>query len=174
MLIETVSQPFQIARPGGNSTDASYPTRGITAIEPTGDGVIDTAKQGAYSQNSLFLVPYGTTTAVQTFNMRVLGWRSVGSAATNIWVPVPIAELTCVLSTMAGIAGGAVNASQLVCDTISLVAGTATLGLSCEIVSPTGNIACHAVVAIKGFQKVELIFNMESSAVSANCLVGLL
>lgn len=174
MQIETVSQPFQIVRPSGDSTDAGFPTRAPQAATPSGNGVIATGGGGAYAQNAAVLVPYGTTTAAQTFIMRVLGWRSVGSDTKKMWLPITIGEFTCTLDTMSGIAGGAVDNNHLICSQIALDAGTATINFSCETVSPANGEAAHAILSLKGFQLIEFLFNINASAVSANCLLALI
>lgn len=172
MLFETLSAPFQLAK-AADSTDASYASRPYTQTEPTNDGVWQMGQGGQFSQNTLKVIPFGTGSATNTFKMRLLGWALADQGKTRTWVWTLLAEYTCALSTFAGSAGCVIDASHLVCDTLTLTFGTATEGVSAETVSPTGNVPAHAIISLKGCQKVEFQFNMNSSATAANALFAL-
>lgn len=89
-----------------------------------------------------------------------------------VWVPMPLLEATCTLSTQVGVATGIVDNTQRMCDTIAQTAGFAsTPGLSNEIITPTGNITGHIVLDMKGATKALFQVNI-SGVTSANCLVG--
>ncbi len=177
MLLETLSTPWALGR-SADSTDASYPVRGVTNTAPKllgdgsgTDGVHDVHNGGPRTQNGLKILPYGTDAAAKAFLMRVLGWTEMPvSQQVTTWVPFVLGEFSCALCTATGVAGGTPDASHLLCDTITLVGTTGNLNVSCEIVSPTGNLPGHIVLNLKGVRYVEFIFNMNASAVSGNCL----
>jgi hypothetical protein len=157
-----------------NATDTSFPSKVPTATEPTNDGVHDLLNGVANGSvpNAAVLVPYGTGDADDVFAMRVIGWRRVGfDPLTDLWVPVVLAELTCTMSATTGVAGTPVVATEFFVDTLALVTGNDDISI--DIVSPTGDEIAHAVVDLKGFQKVEITFDMTTNdPTGANCLVA--
>lgn len=170
-----------------NTTDNGFPSRIIRATEPTGIGdnaaqatasaIIDlTSSPGGIVQNSLIIKPYGAGANNATFSFRVIGWRKVDEAAvpdTSVWDPTVLVELACTLSsTPIGLAGKVIAATDLFADTIVLTTGNDDV--SCDIVSPTGDVAAHAVVDMKGFTKIEITFTTGGSATNCNALVALL
>lgn len=169
-----------------NTTDNGFPSRIIRATEPSGNGsnaaqatssaVIDlTHADGGIVQNSLIIKPYGAGANNATFSLRVIGWRKVdeGDPATVVWDPTVLVELACTLSsTPIGLAGKVILATDLFADTIALTTGNDDV--SCDIVSPTGDVAAHAVVDLKGFTKIEITFTTGASATNCNALVALL
>lgn len=176
-----LSRDFQKVR-SVNATATSFASKVPTLTEPSGDAgsatgasVIDLCPGGnGVSQASrLVLVPYGTGDADDVFAMRVIGWRCLGRGATTaIWIPVILAELTCTMSAVTGVAGGAVSATEYFCDTIALVSGNDDISI--DIVSPTGDVIAHAAMDLKGFQKIEFQFDMTTNnPTGANCLIAL-
>ena len=172
MFIETVSAPFAKAL-ATDSADTSFASKIPTGTEPTGNGIIEIGANGLAVQNGIILVPYATAGNDDTFSMRLIGWRKLGTdPATLLWIPVVLAELACTASTVVGVAGRLVVATERFVDTITLVTGNDDISI--DIVSPTGNVVAHAVADIKGFQKLELTF--DSTAVGAtamNCLYSM-
>lgn len=180
--------PFQKAR-GANqlATDHSnaYPARLPQTSEPSSAITSSTSAQQCIDighspfgvgQNTLIVVPFGIGNDNEVFSVKILGWRRVnGEGVSTLWVPTVLAELTgCTLSaTYFGVAGAAVNSNNLFCDTITAVAIGPTT--SVEVTSPTGNLGiAHAAVAIKGFEKVEFIFDATTGMTSMNALVALI
>ncbi len=176
MLIETATHPWKKALTT-SATDTSFPSRIPRATEPTHDGVHALSASpynGGLAQNGLVLVPYGLGDDDDVFAMRVIGWRRLGDdIATLIWVPVILAELTCTMSTAVGLAGRLILNTERFCDTIALVTGNDDV--SVDIVSPTGNVIAHAILDLKGFQKVEFTFDTTTGdPTNCNCLFALL
>lgn len=174
MLLETVCQNFNKAR-GTNQTSTSYVSKVPTNTEPAADGGSSATASAAinvgrgYTQNSCFFVVYGTGADNNTCNVRLIGWRTIGSnVETLLWVPVILCDLACTLSAAVGVAGKAVVATERFADTIAVTTGS--LGTSLDVVSPTGDVIAHAVADIKGFSKIEFSFNTNSSATDVNAL----
>ncbi len=162
-----------------NCTSSSFPSRIPTLTEPSGDAgtatgasVIDLCLTEGPMQNGCKLVAYGAGSDNDTFAMRVIGWQAIGKKpAAQLWIPVVLAELTCTLSAVIGVAGGLLITTDRLCDTLVIVTGNA--GVSVDVVSPTGDVVAHAMVDLKGFQKLEICFDMVT-ATNGNCLVSLL
>jgi hypothetical protein len=177
-VIFTNCSTFRKARPAANSTDATFPSRIPTATEPTGDGVIELGgsgnSKGAYTQNGIVVVSYGTGSNNDTFSTRLIGWRQLGeaTAATALWIPVVLVEMACTLSAVVGVAGKIIVAGERFVDTMVLTTGDA--GVSVDTVSPTGDVVAHFVADVKGFQKAELTFQITSGTTDMNALVALL
>lgn len=187
--LSTLSTAFIRARQT-NSTDASYPTRIPRADAPSGKG--DAAAQTTSAvfdlaptkmdypsdRNRIILVPFGSGSDTNTFLMRVLGWRQVFERDTarrednTLWVPVPLLDLTCTLSLQVGIVNKVVTATDRFCDTLALVGSTANDDVDVSITSPANDLIAHVALDLKGFQKVELIFDRNSSATSCNSLIA--
>lgn len=176
MLIETLSQVWRRALVT-NATDASsYPTRTLQKTAPTlanNPGLVQCSNGGSVAQNLVKIIPFGVGSANDTFTMRVLQWHTDDKFA-HAWYPLPIGDFTCTLSTFAGVDGTQIDSNQLICDTITLTSGFATANVSCELCSNAANVPAHAVLSIKGAYFLEFIFNMGSSATSANALISMM
>lgn len=168
-----------------NSTDASFPSRVPVNARPSGAGNaaaqttsavldlgIDKFGNGDSTQNAIIIVPFGTGSDTNTFLMRLIGWRVVGGDAplTQLWIPVPIVDLTCTLSTPVGVAGMIIDANNRFCDTLAIANTIGTNGVSVDVCSNGANLIAHAVIDMKGFQLVEATFDRNSSASSCNSL----
>lgn len=173
MLIETLSTKFRRALTA-NSTDTSFASKVATLTEPSGSGVLDMGAGGALAPNGVLVVPYGAGNDDTTFAMRIIGWRSITEHSSNQkiteWIPIILVELACTLSTAVGATGGVIGGGRMA-DTLSLVTGNDDISI--DFVSPTGNVAAHAVVDVKGCEKIEFSFDM-TGATSGNCLVATL
>jgi hypothetical protein len=188
--LATYSMPFRKVRQT-NATDAAFPARTPTATEPSGVG--DNAAQatasavfdlvgdaprhdGRSEKNRMMIVPFGAGADTNTLSLRVIGWRiaydrnKAQQDHKGIWIPVPLCELLCTLSTPTGVANRDVVATDLFADTIALTGTTANDDVDISITSPANNTIAHAVVDMKGFQKVEIIFQTGSSATDCNAL----
>lgn len=157
-----------------NSTDGSFPSRVPTTTAPTSnDGVVTLPNDSTW----LTLVPYGTDTADQTFDVRVIGWRKYGNAndtSGTLYVPMILLQFTATLGTATGVASSNVTNTNLFADTLSNpVAGMGTIGVNCQPTSPANNTVAHYVVDATGCQYVEICFDMGTAA-SGNCLVGIM
>lgn len=163
-------------QPSGIGDAAAQTTMAVKSLKKT-DAVPTTNRLdtniGAIYNVGIFQF-FGTGNDDTTFLARILGWRYVtdapGTPETAIWVPVPLLELTCTLSTATGVAGGTVGSSDRFADTLAIVGTTGNDDVSIDIVSPANNTPAHVVVDLKGFQKVEVIFDRNSSASSCNGL----
>lgn len=177
-----LSRDFQKAR-SVNATNTTFASKVVTLTEPSGDAgtatgasVIDlcVGGNGVSAANEIVILPYGTGDADDVFDMRVIGWRCVGRSATPTWIPVTLAGFTCTLSAATGVAGGALVVAELLCDTIALTGTSGNDDISIDIVSPANDTAAHVTVKLKGFQKIELIFDMTTNnPTGANCLIAL-
>lgn len=151
-----------------NSDDNSWDSIVPTATEPSGDGVktLSSAVTGNVMDiDTLILVPFGTNAANEVFDMRVWGWRPIGS----LWIPVLLCELNCTLSATTGVSGYDVADTDYLCDTLTITYGND--GTDVAVVSPANDLVAHAIVDVKGFAKVQIIFNIDTSA-TANCLIA--
>lgn len=138
----------------------------------------------AEAPNLVKLVPFGVGSDDNTFLMRVIGWHLVfdrgaeqslyGAAVGDaMWDPVPLGEFTCTLCTQIGVAQGVIGATNRFCDTITVVGTSGTNGIDFGIYSPANNTQAHVVVDMKGSQKLEVIFDRNSSATSCNALASM-
>jgi hypothetical protein len=121
--------------------------------------------------NQVLIVPFGAGTENTTFSMRIIGWRVAGRGMAALWIPVVLAEIACTLSATVGVAGKEAVATDRFVDTITLVTGTQNVSM--ELVSPTGDEIGHVLVDIKGFQKLELSYDM-TGATNGNALLAFL
>ena len=158
-----------------NSTDATFPSRIPTGTKPSGVGVIEMSTDNSIlTSNGLRVKPYGTGSENNTFSMRVIGWEKTESnpfdANKTLWSPAVLCELLCTLSTVVGVAGRCIVATERFADTITITTGNA--GVTLDVVSPTGNVIAHALVDTKGHRLVELTFSTGSSATDMNALVA--
>jgi hypothetical protein len=152
-----------------NSTSASFGTLKSTLTAPSGDGVIDMlngASPGAPVQNALLLRFFGAEASNEAFNARVWGWSQERS--TLSWEAALLAQFAVTLGNLAGTASCAIVATDFEADTIAL-----TYGASVDVAvnSPANDVrGAYARVDCQGFSKVQIEFDMNSSAASANCL----
>lgn len=155
-----------------NATDSSFPSRPPTKTQPSGEGVYDAANGAAETGNILKIIPFGVGSNDQTFDIRILGWSKVGTGVgSGLWVPVILAEASCVLSSSApGVDNKLVDSTNFFCDTITALTALNAL-TSVEIVSPANNVPGFLAVDYRGFKLIEIVFDM-TGATSGNALVG--
>lgn len=185
MQLETISQDFQKAR-RVNATDTSFPSRIPTKTRPalglesagsaTSQDVIRTrGPNGAISQNLILVMPYGTGSDNDTFNLRLYAWRLVSPPNNdpnlNVYVPLMLCELACTLSATVGVAGTPLVATERLVDTIVLTTGSTA---NVTIVSPTGDIPAHALIDFLGGPDLEFTFDVNSGTTGMNALVAFL
>jgi hypothetical protein len=182
MTIETPSHEL-VAVASANLTATSFTTLVPKTATPNvtvtaGSGVVALGVGGATASSALLVVPYGVGSDGNTFSMSVYGWNFVRHRTVNggaaLWVPVLLCTFTaCTLeSTLPGVAGTELGATQLFCSTMTL--GVGNSGTSVEVVAPgaSANQIAHALIDAKGFRFVEFAFNTGSSATSCNALVA--
>lgn len=187
---QCLARPWQKAR-ATNATDTSFSARPPTITEPSGDGVVGLAgpAPGGVAPGRVVFIPYGAGDDDDVFDLRLLGWRRVGSGAGPadvLWVPTILAQFTCTMGTAVGVAGAPVVATERFCDTIVIHAtitaqlkstdtdgaGAASTG-HVLVCSPANNLVAHAVVLTEGCEKVELLFDMTTGdPTNGNCLVS--
>ena len=165
MLLETLWTKYQKAL-ATNSTSGSFPAIIPTLTEPTSDGVFNLRNDGVFVPNAIRVMPYAIASDNDTFSMRVYAWDRVGPL--GLWVPCVLVELACTASAVVGVAGGDVLATERFADTISLTTGNDDI--SVDIVSPTGDVAGHAQIDLKGCEKVKFTFKITSGTTSMNAL----
>lgn len=149
-----------------NSTAASFASKVPTTTAPSGAGVL-TLPVTQIMPAQLSLIFYGTDADNETFKSRVIGWKLVGT----LYIPILLAEVTCTLSATTGVAAATILNTEFFADTIVLTAGTPAG--SSVVFSPTGELVAHLLVDLEGFSIVEITFDMNSSAASANALYAL-
>lgn len=159
-----------------DSSSASFTALAATRTDPTGGtGVLTVPDRNCgrdnsaskVSPNGLLLVPYGTNSDGDLFNMRISGWtRAVDSSGTLIeWVPMGIAQFQCTIGAGTGASGG-LGTSALYCDNISL-----TWGFGANLSSPTGlDLNGAVLVDVMGSELVQVQFDLDTGAASMNAL----
>jgi hypothetical protein len=149
-----------------NSTDASFASKVPTVTEPAGAGVLALAKR-SLAPTWLMLVPFGVTNN-QTFDLRVVGWRHLGS----LWLPTILLQFSVTLGNVNGVAGSVPADTDFVADTVSDPAtGMGAKGVDCQPTSPANDTPASYMMDTRGCEKVEILFDM-TGATSGNCLVA--
>jgi len=170
MLIETQATVWRKGL-ATNSDATSFASKVNTLTEPTGDGVHNVGwgpppgPQGGVTYNAILIHPYAVAGDNDTFSMRVIGWSLVRGSGTvrDLWIPTILCELACTCSADVGVANSAVLATERFADTLALVGTSGTLGTNVDVFSPTGNVKGHAVIDLKGSQKLEFTFDSTSA-----------
>lgn len=167
----------------------NYATNGFrtiipTATDPRGTGATDTGASaidienlgtGAAVQNSVFVKPYAIGNDDVTFSIRTWIWTPTapvpsvpGSNTTILFDPTMLCELSCIASTVVGVAGRDVLNTERFADTMTLTAGNSNV--SVEFLSNTSNLAGWFRVDIMGPFWLDFDFTTGGSATSCNCL----
>lgn len=164
-----------------NSTDTSFPARAPQAAKPSGAGVIDwqalLALSGAGGvPTNLTLFPFGIGADNSLFDMLVIGWKHTDTVANGLngtapalWVPIPILQVTCQLSTAVGVANRDVVAGERFADKLTGAAWNSEGGL--ELRSPENNLPAWLMFDALGCPVFEVLFDLDS-ATAANALWG--
>lgn len=184
----TLERKPRLAYTGGADNQPSG--NGTAAAQDANPAVVDLAKTAVVPntqrpdttrkaiQNLVKLSFFGTGAADNTFKARVLAWHYVVNPGadhakeTACWVPITLCEVLVTLGTMAG-PGGVLSTSELFADTIAIQGTSGNDDVSIDIVSPGDNTIAHIVVDMKGAQKLEVIFDRNSSATSCNALASM-
>lgn len=170
-----------------NSNDAAFPSKVPTITEPINDGVYDLAGKGVGlivpQCMKLWFIGLGANN--DAFSVRILGWTRIGSGpnAGTLWFPTIIAEFTCVMGNFIGVAGSPVLDTEFFADTIApvaarirdrkIAAGT-SLNSNYDILSPANDTPGHVIMPIRGFEKLEFIFDQTINTPTMNVLMSLL
>jgi hypothetical protein len=161
MNTDTLQNDWRVAL-STNSTEANFASIVDTTTEPV-TGTNHAVIPLAVSDNFLVVRPFGEDDADETGKFRVFGWTNNGS----LWSPVLLAEVTFTLSTAVGVAGQHPDADDHIADTLAVGTGPST---GYDVVSPTGNVPGYFTVDCRGFKKVSLTFDRDSSAAACNAL----
>lgn len=176
-----------------NATNATFPSRIPLATDPfvtagvsgdadtaTGSSVIRLTNElfGGQSQSGAEFLFYGVGADNTTFSARIIGWSPLVTSGltevtpdTQIWIPVVLVELACTLSAVPiGLANKAIVATELFCDTMTVVGTTGVAGLDMSITSPANDTIARVFVDLWGHTELEVTFDM-TGATSANALV---
>ena len=151
---------------GATATATSFASRVPTATKPALVALTSVVIDEPGS-TILDIVPFGIGSDGTTFSIRFIGWRQItiaGLAVPTMWIPTPICELACTLSTpQLGAATSPFLNTEFLCDAISVVNGIA--------VAPTtgADTGARALIDITGFQIVEATFDI-TGATSGNFL----
>lgn len=164
-ILQTPIYDFAKVRATNSTQSGGFASKVATATEPSGAGVLDMRQGGASrSYNSLLLVPYALADNNGTFSVRVWGWR----LASDLWVPVLLCEVACTACAAVGVADKTVLNTERFADTLTLTYGNANV--SVELLSPANDLTGHVLLDAKGFQYVEVIFNLTANVTSMNAL----
>lgn len=189
LLCTSPSAPLKRAF-AANKT-SGFTAKTATLAEPVNDGVIDLARDGYFIPSAVKLTGVGVGAANDAFSVRIWGWlkvvgggdKVIGSAATpyNVWLPFRIAEVGFILGTGAGVAQGVVPATELIADTVSIIAtgeGTTTADTTRNgtiiVYSPASDISGFAIVPIVGFHKIEFDTDDTTNTPTMNVLYSLM
>lgn len=171
-----------------NANTSSFAAKTYTITEPTNDGVLNLLGGGGVQVPKWILVkPIGLGANNDGFSMRLWGWESIGgnaeTAGARAWIPSIIAEYTCLMGNMAGVAGSPVLNTEFFCDTMApvaarqadctIAAGTAVQTLY-EVISPVNDTPAWARIPILGWEKIEFAFDQTTNTPTMNCLYRLL
>lgn len=154
-----------------NATDASFASKVATVTQPTGDAVFTLSGDtgGIKTSGRLKFVFFGVGSNDNTFKARLVGWDLSPS---GLYIPIPLFQVTCTLSTAVGVDGEDVDDSERFVDTLSLESGFGIANENNWLFNPANNVVAHAVVLDMGLTRFEMQFDMNSSATSANVLWG--
>lgn len=178
--LETINTPFRKVR-SVNSNSSSFPSKIPTTTEPKDDAgtaagasIVELCiPQGGLVNNSFLVVPYGLGSSNDGFSMRVLGWKRIRSGTLfDLWVPVKLLEVACLLGASTGVAGSPVLNTELLCDTITIVSGSGNAGVSVDVLDPADDTIAHFVMALKGFSKLEFTFDQTTNTPTMNALIS--
>ncbi len=182
MILVTSSQPLSKAFLKGNSIATVWsehsrttgyfsprvsepPTTTSVVQSPAGnpspeDGVWPAGIGGSEVCTGVFVQPYAEGDDDSTFWMRLWGWRVTvdQDRGKPVWIPHLLAELSCQVGNItgpkdSGNSYGLLETERL-CDTLMLTRGAA------DVYSNGSNLAAHAIIPLRGCQKLQFDFVM--------------
>lgn len=179
------SRPFAKIR-AVDSTDTTFATRIPTITEPVDDGVVNLVSGGVLVSCEALIIPYATGNNNATMEIRIIGWKHIGSGPTPtsvLWIPVLLHETRCTLGLSTGIALAPILATQRFTDTITATtiiaqektidtdSGGAASSGSIWISSPASDLIATIRVLLNGWEKLEIIFDSTAATTTdMNCL----
>lgn len=174
-MLATAGHPWEKLK-ATNFTDASFPALVPRLGRPSGDGVISMkaeGQHGAPTQNAILFRFFGTGTNNQNFNARVYGWDACPNAKQpNYNTPyhfVLLAQLAITLGNLGGVANTGIEAADFEADTVVVTYGNDDIDISHN--SNAGDVrGMYVRVDTMGCELVQVTFDRNSSAASANCL----
>ena len=145
-----------------NQTTASiaYPAMSLTAPAVSANGGVVAVTVQGIATHDLEVMVYGAGADTNTCLVSILGWRQLGAT----WIPTELCLLTCTLSTYAGITDGDVLTTDLFADAIVATKGLAVLP------SVADETAARAIVNCYGFDYIQFLMGLNSSATNVNAL----
>ena len=184
MFLQTLALDWFKVR-ATNTTDASFPSRIITATMPSGIGdaaaqttsAVFNAQGAGRGQNAVMLKVFGAGVNNNTLSVRVIAWNKIASPTEGlaVWSPNVLVELLCTLSsTPIGLAGKVVVATDLFADTMAITGTTANAGVGVNVNSPANDTEAYAIVNLYGAQLVEFTFKTGSVATNCNAIARFL
>lgn len=155
-----------------NSTATSFAALVATTTKPAASAtrtIIDFSEVNFRDTSTLCVAPYGGNDNDDTFSVKVTGWkRGLPRVVTHLdlWVSFLIAEVACtVSSSLPGVAGQNVVATEFFCDTITLTNGLAT------IMQGTANVdTAWFQVDAGGWELIEITGDLTGSGDTQNWL----
>ncbi len=149
------------------SLTAKIPTTTApVAVRESATGII-----GTRGKTEIRILPIGVGASTNTGLIRVIGWKKLPAIGTtkltDIWIPTILSELTLTLSATAGIAGTPVGTTVLFADVITIASGGAG-----TIYKGSLTVPAWVMINIEGYEYVELVTGLNSSATSVNALVA--
>lgn len=132
-------------------------------------GVVDISPSGASPSNYGKFIFYGTGTATQTFEAKIIGWQQAQQGVNSVWIPVTLADLLCTLSSTPGPTGstGPVLATHKMVGTIAVISSLIETNYD---LWPADNGIQMIRMDLSGFQRLQLLIGTESSATDGNAL----
>jgi hypothetical protein len=193
VLPVTITKQPQLVLPANYSTNG-YPSGAFlpTATKPTvvgnyaangnatgsSTGCFEFNRTDSFVPNNLLFIPFGVGSNGATFNFTLIGWCSVqankppAGSSVEEWLPVPLAEFVATLNTsIPGVAGCDIPATNFFCDTITLVANSGNPNVDDSIVAPQNGRIGHVMLDDKGFGLIQIVFTTLGSATSCNGLL---
>ena len=160
-----------------NSTSNAWGTNLPTITQPAASAtrsVVCSRTELGSSRTTLEVTPYGGNTNNDIINLKVLGWnRTPGTTSPYVaplWVPHLICEVQATLSsTLVGVAGRDVIATEFFADTLTLTYGVAVLYQGAGDVD-IARFEC----GISGFEIVEIDYKTGTGGDTMNSLWRLL
>lgn len=154
-----------------NSTSSAFAALVPTKTKPAASAtrsVFPMSHLGLRDQNTLVVKPFGGNDNNDTFNVKVSGWNFIKqSGKDGLWVSTFLCQVLCTLSsTLVGLAGEDVAATEFFCDTLSLTTGSAVLRQGTADVD-----IAEFLVDVSGHELVEITYDIATGADAMNALV---
>lgn len=165
------AQPWRKAL-AANSTSTSFTAQIPVATEPSGTGVFNLTAldpgvgSATHVPSHIILHPYGTDGNDDTFDMRLWGYNKV--AASDLWVPILLLDLSVILGN---ISGAAVGTGVFMADSLTVNDGGADNGPWSHLVNSAEELGASIITHLKGCQYIKFDWDLAGAqeAVAMNC-----